>query len=62
MISQTSRAFGRCRVVVGNQLVSSTWFAQGGNVNETYEWDVDPEEYEDEGPEWVEDADANHGR
>ena len=42
------------------QLVSSTWFAQGGTVNETYEWDVYPGEDEDEGPEWVEDADANH--
>ena len=44
-----------------HQLVSPTFFEYGENVTETHEWDADPDQYEEEEQEWVEEADADFG-
>ena len=41
--------------------VFPTFFEEGENVTERYEWDADLDEYEEEEQEWVEDADAYCG-
>ena len=46
--------FDRCRVIVRATAALS-------NVTETYEWDADLEEHEEEEPIWVEKADAYYG-
>ena len=53
--------FGRCRFIVGTSSGLSNFFQDGKHVSGTYEWDADPDEYEEEEQEWVEEADAYFG-
>ena len=40
--------FGRCRIIVGTSGGLSNFFQDGEHVSGTYEWDADPDEYEEE--------------
>ena len=49
--SKTHRALVRCCIVVGTTAGLSKDFGENENITATREWDVSPEEYEEEEPE-----------
>ena len=58
----TDWTFGRCRVIVGAPAGLPNVFEEGEHVTETYEWDADPEECEEEEHAWVDEGDAYNGK